>query len=34
MKILIVAEHDNKHLKPSTLSCITAAKQIDTNIEL
>ena len=34
MKILIVAEHDNKDLKPSTLSCITAAKQIDTNIEL
>lgn len=34
MKILIVAEHDNKVLKPSTLSCITAAKQIDTNIEL
>ncbi len=34
MKILIVAEHDNKVLKPSTLSCITAAKLIDTNIEL
>jgi len=34
MKILIVAEHDNKDLKPSTLSCITAAKQIDTNIDL
>ena len=34
MKILVVAEHDNKNLKPSTLSCITAAKKIDTNIEL
>ena len=34
MKILVIAEHDNKDLKLSTLSCITAAKQIDENVEL
>ena len=34
MKILVIAEHDNKDLKLSTLSCITAAKKIDDNVEL
>ena len=34
MKILIIAEHDNKSLKPITLSCVTAAKKIGDNIEL
>ncbi len=34
MKILIIAEHDNKVLKPITLSCVTAAKMIAEDIEL
>ena len=28
MSVLVVAEHDNSHLKPSTLNCIAAAAQL------
>ena len=34
MKILVLAEHNNKELKSSTLSTITAASQINENIEV
>ena len=34
MSILVLAEHDNKNLKASTLSTITAASIIDENIEV
>ena len=34
MNILVLAEHNNKELKSSTLSAITAASQIDENIEV
>ena len=34
MSILVLAEHDNKDLKASTLSTITAASKIDENIEV
>ena len=34
MKILVLAEHNNKELKSSTLSTITAANQINENIEV
>ena len=34
MRILILAEHNNKELKSSTLSAITAASEIDENIEV
>jgi len=34
MKILVLAEHNNKELKASTLSTITAASQINENIEV
>ena len=34
MSILVLAEHNNKELKPSTLSAITAASQIDESIEV
>ena len=34
MSILVLAEHDNKDLKISTLSTITAASKIDENIEV
>ncbi len=34
MSILVLAEHNNKELKSSTLSTITAASQIDENIEV
>ena len=34
MSILVLAEHDNKELKASTLSTITAASKIDENIEV
>ena len=33
MNILVLAEHDNKDLKASTLSTITAATKINENIE-
>ena len=32
MKILVIAEHDNKKIKPSTLSTISAGLKIDDNI--
>ena len=34
MNILVLAEHDNKELKTSTLSAITAASKINENIEV
>lgn len=34
MAILVYAEHDNNELKPATLSVITAAKQIDSDIHV
>jgi electron transfer flavoprotein alpha subunit len=34
MKILVIAEHDNKTLKPSTLNTITAAKQLGGEINV
>ena len=34
MSILVLAEHNNKELKTSTLSTITAASKIDENIEV
>jgi len=34
MKILIIAEHDNKTLKSATLSAISAASQISDNIDV
>ena len=34
MSILVIAEHDNDELKGSTLNTITAAKEIDSDIEL
>ena len=33
MKILILVEHDNREVKASTLSCVTAAKKISNEIE-
>lgn len=32
--ILVIAEHDNQHLKPSTLNTITAAKQLNEEINV
>ena len=34
MSVLVLAEHNNKELKSSTLSAITAASEIDENIEV
>ena len=34
MSVLVLAEHDNKELKPSTLSAITAASKIHENIDV
>ena len=34
MKILVIAEHDNKKIKPSTLSTISAGLKINENIEM
>ena len=34
MSVLVLAEHDNKEIKTSTLSAITAASKIDENIEI
>ena len=34
MKILVIAEHDNKKIKPSTLSTISAGLKINENIEI
>jgi electron transfer flavoprotein alpha subunit len=34
MSVLIIAEHDNKSLKPATLNAVTAATQIDADVHL
>ncbi|AWY00303.1 electron transfer flavoprotein subunit beta [Marinomonas primoryensis] len=34
MSVLIIAEHDNKTLKPATLNTVTAATQIDADVHL
>ena len=34
MKILIISEHDNTNLKSSTLSCVTAANKITSEVEI
>ncbi|MAE51410.1 MAG: electron transfer flavoprotein subunit alpha [Micavibrio sp.] len=34
MSILVIAEHDNQTIKPSTLSTITAARKIDSDVHL
>ena len=34
MKILVIAEHDNKNVKQSTYSCVTAASKIPGDIDL
>ena len=34
MKILIISEHDNTNLKSSTLSCVTAANKISSDVEI
>ena len=34
MKILVIAEHDNKKIKPSTLCTISAGLKINENIEM
>ncbi|MFT2096965.1 electron transfer flavoprotein subunit alpha/FixB family protein [Marinomonas sp. 2405UD66-6] len=34
MSVLIIAEHDNKSLKPATLNAVTAATQIDSEVHL
>ena len=34
MKVLVIAEHDNLELKTTTLNTITAAKELDKNVEL
>ena len=32
MSVLLIAEHNNKELKPFTLNAITAASQMDTDL--
>ena len=34
MSVLVVAEHDNAELKPATLSVVTAAKQLDGDVDI
>jgi electron transfer flavoprotein alpha subunit len=34
MKALVIAEHDNKQLKPATASLVTAAKQLGASVEI
>jgi len=34
MKVLIIAEHDNQHIKSETLNTISAGKQLSENIDL
>ncbi|QUX95300.1 electron transfer flavoprotein subunit alpha [Marinomonas sp. CT5] len=34
MSVLIIAEHDNKSLKPATLNTVTAATQIDADVHM
>ena len=32
MSVLLIAEHNNKEVRPFTLNAITAASQIDTDV--
>ena len=32
MSVLLIAEHNNKELKPFTLNAVTAASQIDADV--
>ena len=34
MSVLLIAEHNNKELKPFTLNAVTAASQIDSDIHV
>lgn len=34
MSVLVIAEHDNKSLKPATLNTVTAATQIDSDVHV
>ena len=34
MSVLLIAEHDNKEVKPFTLNAITAASQIDEDLHV
>lgn len=34
MSVLVIAEHDNKEIKPSTLNTITAARKIDSDVHV
>ena len=34
MAVLLIAEHDNKNLKPFTLNAITAASKIDNDVHI
>ena len=34
MSVLLIAEHDNKNLKPFTLNAITAAAKIDIDVHV
>ena len=34
MSVLLIAEHNNKEIRPFTLNAITAASQIDTDIHV
>ena len=34
MSVLLVAEHNNKELKPFTLNAVTAASQMDTDLHV
>ena len=34
MSVLLIAEHNNKELKPFTLNAVTAASQIDADIHV
>ena len=34
MSVLLIAEHNNKELRPFTLNAVTAASQIDSNLHV
>ena len=34
MSVLLIAEHNNKEVRPFTLNAITAASQIDTDVHV
>ena len=34
MSVLLIAEHNNKEIRPFTLNTITAASQIDTDVHV